>query len=122
MGPDFSSVARVRPVKAMTLPASLEMGNMTRLRNLEYMEASFRLSASGRGNNRSLTVVDRSLARVPPSLGMSAEEGLLSSCFPGEEAGFSEDFFGEFGFQAVAEEETGIGGEADAEASNHFFV
>jgi hypothetical protein len=41
---------------------------------------------------------------------------------PGEEAGFAEDFFGEFGFQAVAEEETGIGGEADAEASNHFFV
>src|SRR5579864_162705 len=37
LGPDFSSVERVRPVKAMTLPASLEMGNMTRLRNLEYM-------------------------------------------------------------------------------------
>jgi hypothetical protein len=27
----------VRPVKAMTLPASLDMGNMTRLRNFEYM-------------------------------------------------------------------------------------
>src|SRR5580765_961199 len=48
-GPDFSSAASVRPVKAMTLPASLEIGNMTRLRNLEYMEAAsgFRLPASG---------------------------------------------------------------------------
>src|SRR5580658_7877560 len=39
LGPDFSSAARVRPVKAITFPASLEMGNITRLRNLEYMEA-----------------------------------------------------------------------------------
>src|ERR1700722_15742700 len=38
-GPDFSSVARVRPVKAITLPASLAIGNITRLRNLEYMAA-----------------------------------------------------------------------------------
>src|SRR5215467_11797665 len=36
-GPAFSSVERVRPVKAMTLPASLLMGNITRLRNLEYI-------------------------------------------------------------------------------------
>src|SRR5215468_11062645 len=36
-GPAFSSVERVRPVKAMTLPASLAIGNMTRLRNLEYI-------------------------------------------------------------------------------------
>src|SRR5271154_6911664 len=39
-GPDFSSVARVLPVKAMILPASLAIGNMTRLRNLEYIRAS----------------------------------------------------------------------------------
>src|SRR5207248_10744779 len=36
-GPAFSSVESVRPVKAMTVPASLAMGNITRLRNLEYM-------------------------------------------------------------------------------------
>src|SRR5882724_11760727 len=36
-GPAFSSVESVRPVKAMTFPASLAMGNITRLRNLEYM-------------------------------------------------------------------------------------
>ena len=34
LGPDLSSVARVRPVKAMTLPLSLQMGKMMRLRNL----------------------------------------------------------------------------------------
>src|SRR5581483_7182544 len=44
LGPDFSSVERVRPVKAMILPESLEIGNMTRLRNLEY-----RLWALGAG-------------------------------------------------------------------------
>src|SRR6185437_4907612 len=38
-GPAFSSEERVRPVKAMTLPFSLAMGNITRLRNLEYMAA-----------------------------------------------------------------------------------
>src|SRR5215475_8166645 len=37
-GPAFSSVASVRPVNAMTRPLSLAMGNMTRLRNLEYIE------------------------------------------------------------------------------------
>src|SRR5438876_9643568 len=36
-GPAFSSVESVRPVKAMTFPASLAIGNITRLRNLEYM-------------------------------------------------------------------------------------
>src|SRR5450755_2937149 len=46
-GPAFSSVARVRPVNAITLPASLAMGNMTRLRNLEYM-AEERASGVGR--------------------------------------------------------------------------
>jgi hypothetical protein len=34
LGPDFSSLARVRPVKAMTLPPSLQMGKTMRLRNL----------------------------------------------------------------------------------------
>src|SRR5205814_10517062 len=37
LGPAFSSVESVRPVKAMTFPASLAIGNITRLRNLEYM-------------------------------------------------------------------------------------
>src|SRR6202044_673619 len=47
-GPDFSSVARVRPVKAIILPASFAIGNITRLRNLEYMRASgFWLCVSG---------------------------------------------------------------------------
>src|SRR5437899_11678833 len=36
-GPAFSSVESVRPVNAITFPASLAMGNITRLRNLEYM-------------------------------------------------------------------------------------
>src|SRR5689334_23133972 len=36
-GPAFSSVERVRPVNAITLPASLQIGNMTRLRNFEYI-------------------------------------------------------------------------------------
>src|SRR5438876_12112494 len=36
LGPAFSSVESVRPVKAMTFPASLALGNVTRLRNLEY--------------------------------------------------------------------------------------
>src|SRR5271155_2288191 len=50
-GPDFSSVARVRPVKAMILPASLVMGNITRLRNLEYIaDAGFGLRLSGFGS------------------------------------------------------------------------
>src|SRR5947199_5518392 len=35
--PAFSSLESVRPVKAMTLPASLEIGNIARLRNLEYI-------------------------------------------------------------------------------------
>ena len=35
-GPALSSVASARPVKAMTLPASLVMGNMMRLRKREY--------------------------------------------------------------------------------------
>src|SRR5580700_3818278 len=49
-GPAFSSAARVRPVKAMILPASLAMGNITRLRNLEYMaDAGFGLWISGFG-------------------------------------------------------------------------
>src|SRR5215831_17022454 len=43
-GPALSSVERVRPVKAMTLPASLLIGNMTRLRNLEYIAE---IAASG---------------------------------------------------------------------------
>ena len=34
-GPAFSSVASVRPVKAMILPLSLAMGNVMRLRNFE---------------------------------------------------------------------------------------
>src|ERR1700692_2041790 len=38
-GPAFSSVASVLPVNAMILPASLAIGNITRLRNLEYMAA-----------------------------------------------------------------------------------
>ena len=41
---------------------------------------------------------------------------------PGEQAAFAEDFFGEFLFQAVAEEEAAIGGVADAEAGRRFFV
>src|ERR1700751_2595801 len=63
-GPAFSSVARVRPVKAMTLPASLAMGNMTRLRNLEYMAA-----AVGRGSvaGRWSLVVGSAEASVPLS-------------------------------------------------------
>src|ERR1700722_20253252 len=40
LGPDFSSTASVRPVNAITFPASLAIGNITRLRNLEYMAAS----------------------------------------------------------------------------------
>src|SRR5205085_1266966 len=47
LGPAFLSVLRVRPVKAMTFPPSLQMGNRTRLRNLEYMADGFRLSAIG---------------------------------------------------------------------------
>jgi hypothetical protein len=42
--------------------------------------------------------------------------------FPGEEAAFAEDFFGEFVFEAIAEEEAGVGGEADAELRDHFLV
>src|SRR5579862_2653147 len=49
-GPAFSSVERVHPVKAITLPASLAMGNMTRLRNLEYMAE--RASGFGRRSSR----------------------------------------------------------------------
>src|SRR5258708_6385485 len=50
LGPDFSSVERVRPVKAMMRPESLAMGKMMRLRNLEYIAsaaAGFWLLASG---------------------------------------------------------------------------
>src|SRR4029077_7612202 len=52
----------------MTLPASLEMGNMTRLRNLEYMEAAsgFRLPASG--------------SRLRAELSSPAESRILASC------------------------------------------
>src|SRR5581483_1117249 len=53
LGPAFSSVASVRPVKAMTRPLSLAIGNMIRLRNLEYMEgkpaSGFRRRASRSG-------------------------------------------------------------------------
>ena len=41
--------------------------------------------------------------------------------FPGEEAAFAEDFFAEFGFQLVAEEEAAVGGVADAEFCDQFF-
>src|SRR5579872_833786 len=65
-GPAFSSVARVRPVKAMTLAASLLIGNMTRFRNFEYIAeiaaSGFGLPASGFG---------------PPT----SDLGELSSCF-----------------------------------------
>src|SRR5215831_20981704 len=47
-GPAFSSVERVRPVKAMTLLASLAMGNITRFLNFEYMaERASGTAASG---------------------------------------------------------------------------
>ncbi len=36
-GPDLSCVASVRPVNAIIFPFSLAIGNMMRLRNLEYM-------------------------------------------------------------------------------------
>ena len=42
--------------------------------------------------------------------------------FPGEQAALAQDLFAEFLFQAVAEEESGIGGVADAEAGDHFVV
>ncbi len=41
---------------------------------------------------------------------------------PGEEAAFAEDFFAEFVFQAIAQEEAGIGGVADAEFRDHFLI
>src|SRR6476646_8497786 len=44
LGPAFSSVESVRPVNAITRPLSLAIGNITRLRNLEYMEET---AASG---------------------------------------------------------------------------
>src|SRR6266481_9320106 len=46
-GPAFSSVESVRPVNAITRPLSFAIGNVIRLRNLEYIEAGFRLWASG---------------------------------------------------------------------------
>src|SRR6266704_1507134 len=56
-GPAFSSFESVRPVKAITRPLSFAIGNMIRLRNLEYMvraasglenpASGFRLWASG---------------------------------------------------------------------------
>src|SRR5437588_7353369 len=39
LGPDFSSLASVRPVNAMTFPFSLAIGNITRLRNFAYIAA-----------------------------------------------------------------------------------
>ena len=47
-------------------------------------------------------------------------DGLEASLLPGEQAALAQDFFGEFFFQAIAEEEAGIGGVADAEVRDHF--
>src|SRR5271165_4470825 len=73
-GPAFSSVERVRPVKAMTLPASLAMGNMTRLRNLEYMEAAVGLLSSVFG-------CLESTSPPCPSTERPDKDGAPSSCF-----------------------------------------
>src|ERR1700722_16338402 len=74
LGPAFSSVARVRPVKAMILPASLAMGNMTRLRNLEYIAASgLRVTACGGG--------EKSESPPCPSKGRTDKDGAPPVCF-----------------------------------------
>src|SRR5690349_5468186 len=93
LGPDFSSVARVRPVKAITLPASLAIGNITRLRNLEYMAASFEARVSGSEpdavfpfgalpsvgcSGRALDSGGPLVAERPPS---ARDDGDVSSCF-----------------------------------------
>src|SRR5208283_2805859 len=91
-GPAFSSVARVRPVNAMILPASLVMGNITRLRNLEYMAAAgFRLSASGVGVESKSPPLRLCSGLACPSKERTDEDGAasllsdllvrLSSCF-----------------------------------------
>src|SRR6266700_1709884 len=88
LGPAFSSVERVRPVNAIMRPLSFVIGNMIRLRNLEYMAErpasgfglrapekpapGFSLWASDSGPTPGpSTSVDRSLARDPLSLGMT---------------------------------------------------
>jgi len=42
--------------------------------------------------------------------------------FPGEEAAFAQDFFAEFVLQTIAENESGVWGEAYSELLDHFFV
>ena len=111
------------------------MGNMTRLRNLEYIARSRVPSPESRVSRpraRSL-VVSR---WFPSSLSFRAERAIWaapvdsgyrleardSRFLPRKQAAFAEDFFAEFGFQAVAEEEAGIGGVADAEVGDGVIV
>src|SRR5579864_4053263 len=80
-GPDFSSVARVRPVNAMTFPASLAMGNITRLRNLEYMAESFvLLLASSFGSDSGSLDSGGPLESERPA-STRDDRGTVSSCF-----------------------------------------
>src|SRR5215472_2577033 len=78
-GPALSSLERVRPVKAMTLPPSLLIGNMTRLRNFAYTAetaaSDFRLSASATG----LWASGFRLADDSLSLSFRAEPGICCS-------------------------------------------
>src|ERR1700722_17630505 len=81
-GPAFSSVARVRPVKAMIFAASLVMGNMTRLRNLEYMlTAGFGLRLSGFGLWASgFGEPSFSVPAIPSGLSFRSELGVCFCC------------------------------------------
>src|SRR6202521_55111 len=75
-GPDFSSAASVRPVNAITFPASLAIGNITRLRNLEYMAEVVGPFAPLRAGSKRSLVVGLS---TNDSLGSSGAPTLLSS-------------------------------------------
>ena len=120
-------------MNAMTLPASLAMGNMTRLRNLEYMRTAavgrqasgFSQIASGLSGFR-LSAFRGSECQHPrpgPSKdGRTADGCIAVFLLPRKQSALAENFFAEFVFQAVAQEETGIGGVADAELRDHLFV
>src|SRR6266403_664484 len=74
LGPDFSSVERVRPVKAMMRPESLAMGKMMRLRNLEYIASA----AAGFWLLASAPLRALGSGRLIPGSGKRSEESVFA--------------------------------------------
>src|SRR5581483_11358605 len=116
LGPLLSSVASVRPVNAMTFPFSLAIGNITRLRNFEYIAETAVVGRCPR-------TVLRSGAKRSREPALSWPKGTFCfRMFPRKQPALPQRLFVELSAKMIPEQKPRIRRIADAKLGNGFII